>query len=1140
MAQQEDSFIGEGVSSVGGDFQKLRLPPAPATETGTVKAWEEPVVMRSYMPAAPDPNPLFLEKRVYQGSSGRVYPLPVIDRVETEPLDHAWKAVHLENEFIRMMILPEIGGRIHVGYDKISDYDFFYRQNVIKPALVGLAGPWASGGVEFNWPQHHRPATFMPVEVSIERDADGSVTVWCSDHDPMSRMKGMHGLCLRPGKAYLELRVRLYNRTVDTQTFLWWANVATRVHERYQSFFPKDVRFVLDHAKRAVTEFPLSQGTYYGVDYGRRAVCGVPEEEKPAHFVPDGSYAANDLSWYANIPVPTSYMIAGSKGDFAGGYDHALQAGMVHVSNHHVAPGKKQWTWGNQEFGYAWDRNLTDSDGPYIELMAGVYTDNQPDFSFLAPGETKTFSQFWYPIRKIGVPDIANIDAALHLERQGSRVLLDLLVTHAMPGSVIRVKTDSREFATHRDDLKPESPLHVEFAIPVAAQNLEVVVESSGGEVILRYAPTEIVPVDRPEVATEPSLPEEVESNDDLYLIGLHLEQYRHATRSPEPYWREAVRRDPNDSRANHALGRWHLRRGEFALAEQSLRTAIGRLTQRNPNPYDGEPHYNLGLTLWFQQRMEEAYEAFYKSTWNAAWRGPAYHRLAEIDSSRQEWSRALDHIERSLRADIDNLNARNLRVMILRRMGSDHEAANLLRETRALDTLDIWSRYLEGGKVPEDGQQRLDLSFDLIRAGLFEEAFRVFSAPRKDVKDGSSAMLLYALGSLCAKLNRQEDSAAAYRQAAITDSDYVFPSRLEEMLLLEEAMRMNPEDAHAPFYLGNLLYDRRRHDEAITLWERAAVLDPEFPTTWRNLGFAYYNIHNDEREARNAFERARTLSPADARIVYEQDQLLKRTGELPELRLAALEGILHLVATRDDLTVELATLYNQTGRPENALELLLARKFQPWEGGEGLVLAQYLRAHLLLGQAALAEERAATAIEHFNAALNPPQSLSEAKHLLVNYSLMDYWLGAAYDALGERDKAVAHWTRAATWEGNFQQMQIHTISDTTFWSAMALQRLGLKEKSAAIFQEIYDFSLQLEQQIPKIDYFATSLPAMLLFDEDMKQRQEITASFLRAQALVGLEDTEHGLALLRQLQERDRNHTGAADLLASLAMSVA
>ncbi len=426
MGEQRISEIGEGFFSAGEELHKLKLPPAPATEAGRVKAWKEPVVMRSYMPAAPDTNPLFLEKRVYQGSSGKVYPLPVIDRVDTEPQNREWEAVHIENEFIRLMILPEIGGRIHVGYDKLNGYDFFYRQNVIKPALVGLAGPWISGGVEFNWPQHHRPATFMPVEVAIERDQDGSVTVWCSDHDPMARMKGMHGVCLRPGKTYLELRVRLYNRTQDTQTFLWWANVATRVHEKYQSFFPKDVRFVADHAKRAVTEFPLSQGCYYGIDYGQRAAHGVPEEEKPANFIPDGSYPPNDLSWYSNIPVPTSYMVANSKQDFAGGYDHFKNAGMVHVANHHIAPGKKQWTWGNHEFGYAWDRSLTDSDGPYIELMAGVYTDNQPDFSFLAPGETKTFSQYWYPIRETGVPDLANLDAALRMERNANSVGIHL------------------------------------------------------------------------------------------------------------------------------------------------------------------------------------------------------------------------------------------------------------------------------------------------------------------------------------------------------------------------------------------------------------------------------------------------------------------------------------------------------------------------------------------------------------------------------------------------------------------------------------------------------------------------------------------------------------------------------------------
>ena len=423
-----------------GSTRYLTLPEAPAAQRGPVKAWEQPVEILTYAPEQPDRNPMFLEKRVYQGSSGRVYPLPFIDRIAIEPRPRQWKAIHIENEYLRLMILPEIGGRIHIGYDKTTDYDFFYRQNVIKPALVGLAGPWISGGVEFNWPQHHRPATFMPVSTEIERADDGSVTIWCSDHDPMLRMKGMHGICLRPGRSVVELKVRLYNRTPFAQTFLWWANVATRVHEKYQSFFPSDVRFVADHARRAVTSFPLSDGPYYGVNYGERARSGVPAEEKPRQFVPDGSYPANDLSWYANIPVPTSYMITGTGQDFFGGYDHKANAGVIHVANHHIAPGKKQWTWGNHEFGYAWDRNLTDHDGPYIELMAGVYTDNQPDFSFLAPWETKTFTQNWYPIHSIGTPVVANVDAALSIRTEQGAAQVGMCVTSAVDSARILLK----------------------------------------------------------------------------------------------------------------------------------------------------------------------------------------------------------------------------------------------------------------------------------------------------------------------------------------------------------------------------------------------------------------------------------------------------------------------------------------------------------------------------------------------------------------------------------------------------------------------------------------------------------------------------------------------------------------------------
>src|SRR5438034_763328 len=433
-----------------------------------VKVRVEDLVIPTYLPAPPDRNPMFLEKRVYQGSSGKVYPLPFTDRIAERPVNRKWKAIWIENEFIRAMVLPEIGGRIHVLQDKTNGYDLIYRQPVIKPALVGLAGTWISGGIEFNWPQHHRPATFLPVDFKIEEHADGSRTIWCSDHDPLFRMKGMHGVCLHPGRAYLELKVRAYNRTAFVQTFLWWANVATRVHEAYQSFFPPDVYYVADHARRSMSEYPLCQGHYYGVNYGKRSREGVPVNEVPKQFVPSHcrgnseirtpkseipNYARNDLSFYANIPVPTSYMCMGSKEDFFGGYDYAAKAGIVHYANHHISPGKKQWTWGNHEFGYAWDRNLTDADargefGPYIEIMAGVYTDNQPDFSFLQPGETKSWSQYWYPIQKIGPAQQANLEAAVSLRLEKKRIRIGVVVTRAFPHAVIRLerKGDAAEW----------------------------------------------------------------------------------------------------------------------------------------------------------------------------------------------------------------------------------------------------------------------------------------------------------------------------------------------------------------------------------------------------------------------------------------------------------------------------------------------------------------------------------------------------------------------------------------------------------------------------------------------------------------------------------------------------------------------
>ena len=409
-----------------------------------VKAWQESVTIPTYKTGEPDKNPMFLEKRVYQGSSGTVYPHPVIDKIFDEKEDKVYQAVFLENEYLKIMILPELGGRIQMALDKTNDYHFVYYNRVIKPALVGLTGPWISGGIEFNWPQHHRPSTFDPVDFCIEENADGSKTVWVNELEQMFHTKGMAGFTLYPDKAYLEIKGKLYNRTAVPQTFLWWANPAVAVDEHYQSVFPPDVHAVYDHGKRDVSSFPIATGTYYKVDYS----------------------PGTDISRYQNIPVPTSYMAVNSAFDFVGGYHHGKQAGILHVANHHVSPGKKQWTWGCGEFGKAWDRQLTDEDGPYFELMTGMFTDNQPDFSWIMPNEERNFCQYFMPYKNIGYVKNASIDAAVNLEVNDQTVSIKVYVTAPQKQLQIRLWLKDKLVLDTTADLSPtityDTSLHLQ------------------------------------------------------------------------------------------------------------------------------------------------------------------------------------------------------------------------------------------------------------------------------------------------------------------------------------------------------------------------------------------------------------------------------------------------------------------------------------------------------------------------------------------------------------------------------------------------------------------------------------------------------------------------------------------------------
>ncbi|MDR3141424.1 MAG: DUF5107 domain-containing protein, partial [Tannerellaceae bacterium] len=733
-----------------------------------VRVWEEDILLPTYGAGPPEKNPMFLEKRVYQGSSGVVYPYPVIEKIEDTCEDKPYHAVFIENEYLKIMILPELGGRIQMAYDKIKERHFVYYNQVIKPALVGLTGPWISGGIEFNWPQHHRPSACLPVDFTTETCSDGSAVVWVNERERMFHQKGMAGFKLSPGRAVLEIMGRVYNPTFVPQTFLWWANPAVAVNDDYQSVFPGDVHAVFDHGKRDVSAYPIATGTYYKVDYS----------------------AGADISRYKNIPVPTSFMAVKSNYDFVGGYENDTRAGLLHVANHHISPGKKQWTWGNGDFGQAWDRNLTDIDGPYIELMTGVYTDNQPDFTWLQPCEEKAFTQYFMPYRELSAVKNASADLLLNIEPEGKHCRLKLFATSRQEQIHVEVK---KADALCFEAVTGISPEHIyEATIPVESlAGVKVSILNAAGKPLLswRPEPEELKPVPAPaKAALDPA---DVPSTEQLYLTGLHLEQYRHATYNPADYYAEALRRDPGDIRNNNAMGLWLIRKGQFAQAEPYLRQAVRTLTERNPNPYDGEPLYNLGLSLKYQERYDEAFECFYKACWNAAWQDAGYCSLAQLSGRRGAWDEALQEINKSLIRNGHNHRARQLKVTILRHLGRDNEALSLIGESLEIDPFNFgcyFEKQLLTG-VPADWEtfnrrmrgeshNYMELLTDYASAGCWEEALQISNIAIQYIPDAE--VILYYFNAWCLlHLGREKEAVGIIETAEQKEPGCCFPNQL-------------------------------------------------------------------------------------------------------------------------------------------------------------------------------------------------------------------------------------------------------------------------------------------------------------------------------------------------------------------------
>ncbi|MBS1603901.1 MAG: DUF5107 domain-containing protein, partial [Bacteroidetes bacterium] len=998
---------------------------------------------------------------------------------------------------------------------KIGKRGFIYYNRFIKPALVGLSGPWISGGIEFNWPQHHRPGTFSPVDFSIEEHADGSKTVWINEVENMFHTKGMAGFTLHPDKAYLEISARLLNRTPLPQTFLWWANPAVKVNDHYQSVFPPDVNAVFDHGKRDVSSFPIATGTYYKVDYS----------------------PGTDISRYKNIPVPTSYMAIRSNYDFMGGYEHDARAGVLHVADHHVSPGKKQWTWGHGDFGRAWDRNLTDEDGPYIELMAGVFTDNQPDFTWLMPYEEKSFVQYFLPYRELGMVRNATKDLLAGIEKTGDLLTVRVFATSPQDGLVLRLFHDGRLLDQTRCNARPEDvfvwTLPVEEGI--GPENLSWQIVDGTGRELLSDDPVRHRGGDIPEPAKAALAPEQISNNEQLYLTGLHLEQYRHATYSPLPYYQEALRRDPGDIRSNNALGLWYLRRGQFKKSEPFFRKAIATLTSRNPNPYDGEPFYNLGLALQLQGRTDEAYDQYYKACWSSAWQAAAWFSLAQLDMVKGDWQRALEHVGHALDRNRRNSRAWMLKAVILRKTGqSSREVCirgleldefnlplyfELFKNERGtLDRL----RVLARGSV----QNYITYALDYAAAGQYSDAIEFLSL----YTGAGYPMVGYYLAWWHHLAGNDAVSTEWLLKAAAIGPGHCFPNRLEDIAVLRYAGSANKEDAKAPYYLGNLWYDRRQYDEAIQQWQLSAARDGSFSTVARNLGIAYFNKKGDPDKALGFYTTAFLLDETDARVLMELDQLRRRLNFDPRQRLDILERHLPLVEQRDDLYLERAALYNFLGSYERAWQLIMDRKFHPWEGGEGKVSGQYIYSLVEMAKQDIHAGQLQRAIGWLEKAQVYPHSLGEGKLPGARENDIFYWLGIACERAGDPAQAAAFFQRAAQGDATPAAALFYNDQqpDKIFYQGLALKKLGSHALAERIFDGLLEYGVtHLEEEV-RIDYFAVSLPDLLIFEDDGKTRHQAHCYYMMGLSHLGSGRKDEATGCLQKVLGLDAMHFGA------------
>jgi tetratricopeptide (TPR) repeat protein len=966
-----------------------------------VKLDVEKETIPTHQIGAPEVNPIFFTGRVYQGAEGYIYPYPLYDVITDKVVDKTYEIVKLKNDYISIGVLPEIGGRIFQAEDLTDNYHFFYTQTGIKPALIGMLGAWLSGGVEWDIPDHHRASSYMLVDWTTEDNPDGSKTVWVGESELRHRLKWSVGITIFPNSSRVQASVKVINPTPMIQSMLHWANVSVHCDENYQVIFPPDVQFGTDHSKVYFTRWPDGPA-------GRSTKTDV------------------DLSWWKNFNMGSRSIFAwGSQMGFLGGYDHAKDAGTVHVANRFQVPGKKFFLWGNNPTGMLWNKILSDNDGHYLELMVGGYSDNQPDYSWLAPGEIREFKQTWFPIK--GIKGIKNATefAAVNLQKEeNGKWLVGYNASIDLKGARVILAAGEKLLIDKKIDINPEKIFLEEAVVPAGVDETDLYTAlcNAEGNLLVDYRPVKLEKEDLPSVIDGTKPVEEYKTVEELYLAGLRVDQFNNARLDYMDFYNEALRRDPGDARVNIEVGKHYIRQAEWAKAEEHLLRAKERLEHDYTRAYDTEADYYLGYVYRMTGRQVEAEENLWAATYTPAFKHPAYYQLAVASTNSGDLENALKLVDDALLTGAHDLQALTLKAYLLRKLGKKQEALDMISAVKGIDPLDYWSEFersfIRNGNLSflkgtrdrrSEGiiavQELLEVASNYLTVGDKDAALAVID---EAIKVGTP-FADYPLVHLYRAYLTGEASDVA--KASSLSPDNNFPLRVEEVAMFETLEGKYPDNSKIPYYFGNLLYYLGQKERGLAEWHKSVSLDPTFSLACRNVGFGEGQKGNFDK-AIEYYDMAIKANPSDPMLFTESDKLCEKAEMDAKTRLKRLESHLPTVMKHDDAVMRLLQAYNETGNYDKAIKIMDTRHFHLWEGG-GQIHNIYVASHILKGQSLLDKKKYDKALKEFELATLYPANLEvpapAGKTVTLESMLqeMEDELNDNYAKFGEDDKAA-------------------------------------------------------------------------------------------------------------------------------------